>query len=140
MLRKSGNSIEEFSGKLRHTGLEGDLKKSEYYQLISEAQKMIHAQIPKENLSTDRVAAAETGLREEIFGGVNYERAVIYLMSNGCEWALKNGHGCLMCGHLAKQRRTDMAISADDYLKQFEREFEKMKFYSYFCIAFEATV
>lgn len=131
VLKKSGNSIEEFSGKLQHAGLEGDLKKSEYYQLISEVQKMIHAQIPKENFSTDKVAAAETGLREEIFGGVNYQRAVIYLMSNGCEWALKSAHGCVMCGHLAKQTRRDNAISVNDYLKQFDEEFEKIDFKSY---------
>jgi radical SAM enzyme (TIGR01210 family) len=131
VLKKSSNSIEKFSGKLRHSGLEGDLKKSEYYQLISEAQEIIHAQIPKENFSTDKVAAAETGLREEIFGGVNYKRAVIYLMSNGCEWALKSAHGCVMCGHLAKQIRQNKAISVDDYLKQFDEEFEKIDFKSY---------
>jgi len=131
VLRKAGNSIEEFSGKLQHDGLEGDLKKSEYYQLISEAQKMIHARIPEENFSTDKVAAAETGLREEIFGGVNYERAVIYLMSNGCEWALKSAHGCVMCGHVAKQTRRDKAIPVDDYLKQFDEVFEKIDFKKY---------
>lgn len=124
-------SCEELLGSLENTGLKGDLSRSQYYPLISEAQKIIHAQIPRENINTDKVAAVETGLREEIFEGVNYKRAVIYLMSNGCEWALKNGHGCLMCGHLAKQRRTDIAISANDYLKQFEREFEKIDFKEY---------
>jgi hypothetical protein len=36
-----------------------------------------------------------------------------------------------MCGHLAKQTRTDKPISVDDYLKQFEREFEKIDFKKY---------
>jgi radical SAM enzyme (TIGR01210 family) len=131
VLKKSAGRTEGFSWKLQHDGLEGDLKKSEYYQLISEAQRRIHAQIPRENFSTDKVAASETGLREEIFGGVNYERAIIYLMSNGCEWALKSAHGCVMCGHLAKQARRDIAIPVDDYLKQFGEEFEKIDFKRY---------
>lgn len=122
---------EEFVGNLQNTGLKGDLSKSQYYHLISEAQKIIHAQIPNGNCSTDKVAAVETGLREEIFEGVNYKRAVVYLMSNGCEWALKSAHGCMMCGHLAKQTRRDKPISVDDYLKQFEREFEKIDFKKY---------
>lgn len=131
MLAESNKWIEEFSGKLQNTGLEGDLKKSQYYKLISEAQKIIHAQIPKEKCSTDRVAAAEIGVREEIFNGANYKRAVVYLMSNGCEWALKSAHGCMMCGHLAKQIRNDKPISVEDYLRQFEEEFEKIDFENY---------
>lgn len=131
MLEKPEKSIEEFSGELQSAGLKGDLQKSQYYRLISEAQKIIHAQIPYENCSTDKVAAAETGLREEIFNGVNYKRAVVYLMSNGCEWALKSAHGCMMCGHLARQTRRDKPISVDNYLKQFEREFEIIDFKKY---------
>ncbi len=128
MLKKSDRSHEMFSGRLQSSGLEGDLKKSQYYQLISEAQRIIHAQIPKEKLSTDKVAGVETGIREEVFEGVNYRRAIIYLMSNGCEWALKSGHGCTMCGHLAKQTRRDRPISVDDYLRQFAEEFGKIDF------------
>ena len=128
MAKKSENSLEDFSGKLQNTGLKGDLKKSQYYQLISEAQKIIHAQIPEGNGVTDKVAAVETGIREEIFNGDNYKRAVVYLMSNGCEWALKSAHGCMMCGHIAKQTRMDDTISVGDYLKQFEHEFEKIDF------------
>lgn len=121
----------ELAGNLKSTGLEGDLKKSQYYHLVSEAQKLIHAQIPNENCNTDRVAAAEFGVREEIFQGENYKRAVVYLMSNGCEWALKNAHGCLMCGHLAKQTRTNKVIPVEDYLKQFGEEFELIDFRKY---------
>jgi hypothetical protein len=121
----------ELAGNLKSTGLEGDLKKSQYYHIVSEAQKIIHAQIPNENCITSKVAAAEVGVREEIFKGVNYKRAVVYLMSNGCEWALKSAHGCLMCGHLAKQTRREIAISVDDYLKQFEEEFELIDFQKY---------
>jgi radical SAM enzyme (TIGR01210 family) len=128
---KAKKSIEEYSGRLQNSGLKGELKKSQYYHLISEAQKIIHSQIPKERCITNKVAAAEIGLREEIFEGVNCRRAVIYLMSNGCEWALKSAHGCVMCGHLAKQTRSDQPISAEDYLKQFEEEFEKIDFKKY---------
>lgn len=131
MLEKSEKNIQELAGKLQNTGLKGELKKSQYYQLISETQKIIHAKIPKENCSKDRVAAEEIGVREEIFDGINYKRAVVYLMSNGCEWALKSAHGCMMCGHLAKQIRNDKPISIEDYLKQFEEEFEKIDFKKY---------
>lgn len=128
MSEKLEKNIQEMTGELQNTGLKGDLKKSQYYQLISEAQKIIHAQIPNGNGVTDKVAAVETGIREEIFNGGNYKRAVVYLMSNGCEWALKSAHGCMMCGHLAKQTRMDKSISVGDYLKQFEEEFEKIDF------------
>jgi radical SAM enzyme (TIGR01210 family) len=131
MPEKSKKCIEEYSGKLQNTGLKGELKKSQYYQLVSEAQKIIHSQIPNEKCSTNKVAAAEIGLREEVFEGVNYKRAVIYLMSNGCEWALKSAHGCIMCGHLAKQTRNEKPVSAEDYLRQFEEEFEKIDFKKY---------
>jgi radical SAM enzyme (TIGR01210 family) len=131
VLEKLKKCIEKFSGELQSAGLKGDLQKSQYYHLISEAQKIIHAQIPNENCSTDKVAAAEIGLREEIFNGGNYKRAVVYLMSNGCEWALKSAHGCTMCGHLAKQARRDKPISVEDYLKQFEEEFKQIDFKEY---------
>jgi radical SAM enzyme (TIGR01210 family) len=131
MRKKSAVAIEEFTGDLRNHSLKGDLERSRYYRLMAEAQEIIHSQIPQEKCSTDKVAAAELGLREEIFEGVNYKRAIIYLMSNGCEWALKGAHGCLMCGHLAKQARLDTTITASDYLKQFEEEFELIDFKKY---------
>jgi len=128
MSEKLEKNIQEMTGELQNAGLKGDLKKSQYYKLISEAQKIIHSQIPNGNGVTDKVAAVETGIREEIFNGGNYKRAVVYLVSNGCEWALKSAHGCMMCGHLAKQTRMDKSISVGDYLKQFEEEFEKIDF------------
>jgi radical SAM enzyme (TIGR01210 family) len=131
MSEESLNYNNELTGTLKSEGLEGELKRSQYYPLISEAQQIIHSKIPNEVCSTDRVAAAEVGQREEIFQGVNYKRAVVYLMSNGCEWALKNAHGCLMCGHLAKQTRRENTISVNDYLKQFEEEFELIDFEKY---------
>jgi radical SAM enzyme (TIGR01210 family) len=130
-LKKTQEHSGQLLGGLENTGLKGNLSKAQYYRLVSEAQKLIHAQIPKQECSTDRVAAAELGVREEIFNGFNYKRAVVYLMSNGCEWALKSAHGCSMCGHLAKQIRNDKPISVKDYLKQFEEEFETIDFEQY---------
>lgn len=124
------SNLERLLGKPQNAGLEGDLKESYYYKLISEVQKIIHAQIPEGNYETDKVASP-TDIREEIFDSVNYRRAVMYLMSNGCEWALKSAHGCTMCGHLAKQTRKDDTISVDNYLQQFEEEFEKIDFKKY---------
>ena len=130
MVTKSEKYTEELAGKLQNTGLEGDLKKAQYYKFIAEAQRIIHAQIPEENYSTDKVASP-TDIREELFDGVNYKRAVVYLMSSGCEWALKNAEGCTMCGHLARQARIDKTISVDDFLQQFEKAFQKIDFKKY---------
>ncbi len=131
MYNNQDSYTNKWTGKIKSDGLEGDLKRSEYYPLISEAQRIIHEKIPDDICCTDKVAAAEVGEREEIFEGINYKRAVVYLMSNGCEWAIKSAHGCLMCGHLAKQTRMDKTISAHDYLKQFEEEFELIDFEKY---------
>lgn len=130
MLEIKRTYFEELAGDLLNIGLEGELAKSNYYRLIAEAQRIIHAQIPKEIHTTNKVASP-TDIREEVFNGSNHQRAVIYLMSNGCEWALKSGQGCTMCGHLAKQTRQDKTISVDDFLRQFETEFDKIDFKRY---------
>jgi radical SAM enzyme (TIGR01210 family) len=129
MMKKSQAHIEKFTGELQNTALEGNLKKSHYYKFISEAQRIIHAQIPEEKYSANKVAS--TDFREEVFEGVNYKRVVVYLMSNGCEWALKNGNGCTMCGHLARQARRDKPFSVNDYLQQFEKEIKNIDFKRY---------
>ncbi len=129
MLKKSEKYGEDWQEKLQSTGLKGDLKQAEYYKQISEAQEIIHAKIPMENCNMKKTSHTE--FRDEIFGGVNHNRAVIFLISNGCEWALKHGHGCTMCGHLAKQVRRNSTISVDDHIQQFEKEFEKIDFVNY---------
>ncbi|WP_162551231.1 archaeosine biosynthesis radical SAM protein RaSEA [Paenibacillus tepidiphilus] len=105
----------------------GSKETVKYYRQIARAMEAIHAKIPKQQFHLNTVAT-ETDIREENFQGTNYQRAVMYLMSNGCEWALKNGNGCTMCGHLAKQTRSDTAISADNYIAQFENEFKWIPF------------
>jgi len=122
--------MEKLLGKIQNVGLEGVLKKSYYYKSISKIMNDIHSKIPIEDYNTKEVAFP-TDIREEIFDGINYKRAVMYLMSNGCEWALKGAHGCAMCGHLAKQARGYKEISVDDYLHQFEGEFERIDFKKY---------
>jgi len=124
------SNMEESLGKQQNVGLEGFLKKSYYYKSISKIMSIIHSKIPLGDYDTKAVASP-TNIREELFDGVNYKRAVMYLMSNGCEWALKGAHGCTMCGHLAKQTRMGEEISVDDYLHQFEGEFEKIDFKEY---------
>jgi radical SAM enzyme (TIGR01210 family) len=124
------NNLEELLGKPQNTGLEGNLRTSHYYKIISEFQRNIHSKIPEGNYNTNKVAAP-VDIREELFNGINYKRAVMYLMSNGCEWALKSAHGCTMCGHLAKQTRKNNTISVNDYLQQFKEEFEKIDFKNY---------
>lgn len=120
-------NLEKMLGVWRQSEQEGELKKAGYYKFISELLQGIHARIPRERYNTDKVAAP-THIREEVFAGVNYKRAVMFLLSNGCEWALKDGNGCTMCGHLAKQVRSDAYISETDYLHQFDEEFRKIDF------------
>ncbi len=121
------DKYEEILGKYHGQGLEDALKESRYYQVISDLMKMIHAKIPREEYNVSKVPVS-TNIREEHFQGQNYQRAVMYLMSNGCEWALKNSNGCTMCGHLAKQRRRDDLIKAEDFILQFQKEFESIDF------------
>jgi uncharacterized Fe-S cluster-containing MiaB family protein len=41
----------------------------------------------------------------------------MYLMSNGCEWAMKKTHGCTMCGHFVKQTGKDTTISPEEHIQ-----------------------
>ena len=113
-------------GELQDFNL-GEVQKARYYRLISQLLENLHSQIPNETYDTQRVAAP-TDIREEFFEGGNYQRAVMFLLTNGCEWALKGGHGCTMCGHLAKQVRSIKPITAQSYLHQFNEEFHKIDF------------
>ncbi len=103
---------------------------AEFYEKISGIMEKIHNTIPKENYKLNQIAK-EIEIREECFDHQNYKRVVIYLQSNGCEWALKNGNGCTMCGHLAKQAIHEKKITIEDYMSQFENEFKKFDFEKY---------
>ena len=120
-------NIEQLLGGIQDFDFSGNSKKARYYKFISELLEHIHAKIPTETYDTQKVAAP-TEIREEIFAGINYKRAVMFLLSNGCEWALKDGHGCTMCGHLARQTRTAEAVSTAEYMHQFNEEFDKIDF------------
>ncbi len=121
------SNIENIVGPLQSHGLEKEFINNQYYKIISKMQEYIHKKIPEENFNTS-VVAAPTDYRKEVFNGVNYSRAVIYLLTNGCEWALKSGHGCTMCGHLGKQARKTQSIVPDDLINQFNGEFSKIDF------------
>lgn len=117
--------IEELLGGSEYIRLKEE--RFRYYKYISDLQQSIHSQIPKEDYNTS-VVPVPTDFREENFKGTNHRRAVIYLMSNGCEWALKDGHGCTMCGHLARQTRRLEIIAPEEYYRQFVSEFKKVDF------------
>lgn len=87
-----------------------------YYRLLSATLARIHARIPLPQ-AADIVPPAPD-VREEFFDGASRERLVVYLMSQGCDWALRKAHGCTMCGHLAKQTRR-LAIPAGGHERQF---------------------
>jgi len=127
-MKKILENIEKWLGGVQHTPMGGE--RSQYYKYISHLQELIHKQIPMESYNTAKVPVA-ADIREENFKGKNDKRAVMYLMSNGCEWALKDGSGCTMCGHLAKQTRRDKSISAKEFYQQFISEFKKIDFRKY---------
>jgi archaeosine synthase beta-subunit len=91
---------------------------SHYSSFIAECMNTLHARIPLD-AAPDLDKPAHVEFREEWFQGDSVRRAVVFLLTNGCEWALKSGHGCTMCGHLAKQTRTHEPISADHFVGQF---------------------
>ncbi|MCP4213573.1 MAG: archaeosine biosynthesis radical SAM protein RaSEA [bacterium] len=119
--------VEKHAGELRSDGLSHELSNNRYFKIISDIQKHIHSQIPEEKFDTTEVAKP-TEVRREIFEGVYHKRAVVFLMSNGCEWALKDAHGCTMCGHIGKQTRRIESIPAEDFIHQFNEEFDRFDF------------
>lgn len=117
-------------GNLQNISMETTEEESYYYKVIGDIMKEIHANIPLEEFDTAQVPVP-TNIREENFQGVNYQRAVMYLLSNGCEWALKNANGCTMCGHLARQTRRTESIREEDLIHQFKKEFARIDFSKY---------
>ncbi len=118
--------LEDQLGVLVNDGLEGELEQSRYYSMVADIMGMIHSTIPKRDFDTAKVAC-KTQYRQENFKGKKYNRAVMYLLSNGCEWALKAANGCTVCGHIARQTLKDR-IPTDDFLNQFLDEFSRIDF------------
>ncbi|MCU0287794.1 MAG: ACP S-malonyltransferase [Acidobacteria bacterium] len=117
-------------GSLQPSGLSGSLAETRCNKTIAGFQQGIHILIPPADFKTTEIATVPQ-IREEVFEGINYKRSVIFLMSNGCEWALNSAHGCTMCGHLAKQIRRGTPIPAEDFITQVSREFERHDFKNY---------
>ena len=105
----------------------GNLSASQYYSFIANFMKRLHSGIPPSD-PPDVRRPAHIEIREEYYRGNYVKRAVIFLLSNGCEWALKSAYGCTMCGHIAKQVRSQQPISADDFIVQFNTAFSSMDF------------
>lgn len=106
--------------------LYNELRSNSYYEPFAKLQKYIHSKIPKHYFDLNKIAKSE--IREEFFIDDNYKRIVFFLLTNGCEWALKTAHGCTMCGHLGKQARLQENISDKFIINQFFSEFDKANF------------
>lgn len=106
---------------------DGPLRRAPYIPFIAAVMRHLHSRIPREEFVLSRVPTP-VDYREEYFQGRNRRRAVLFLLSNGCEWALKGAHGCTMCGHLAKQTMSPVPLRTEDILTQFLGEFEKIDF------------
>ena len=105
----------------------GPLSSAQYVLFISKVMRVLHSRIPEEHRDLSEVPAP-VDYREERFENENRRRAVLFLLSNGCEWALAGANGCTMCGHLAKQTRSLAPLSADELMSQFMGEFAKIDF------------
>lgn len=114
-------------GPLKNVEESTCLSASQYYTFIAEFMRYLHSGIPP-NDYLDFRKPAHIEIRDSFFRGKNTKRAVVFLLSNGCEWALKNANGCTMCGHIAKQARKDQPISTDDFVTQFENAFSSIDF------------
>lgn len=108
---------------------EGSFNGAQYYKSISEIMGKIHSEIDENKFNLIKPAMVD--FREEVFQGKNQKRVVIYLMSNGCEWALKNGNGCTVCGHLAKQTREKSMLTSKQHIEQFLNALESIDFKKY---------
>lgn len=116
-----------FLGPMESVQDAGSLSASQYYSFIAQFMQHIHSGIPPYD-PPDVRRPAHFEIREEYFQGKYVKRAVIFLLSNGCEWALKSAYGCSMCGHIAKQTRSKEPISADDFIVQFKTAFSTIDF------------
>ena len=113
-------------GKLEHLQMDGSNVTSSYYKRISDIMHKLHSQIPTQQYNKF-ITPCKAQYREEFFQGVNLQRAVIYLLSGGCQWALSDGNGCTMCGHLTEQTRKN-DLTSKNFIEQFKNEFNKIDF------------
>lgn len=104
------------------------LSGSHYSSFIADLMRTIHSSIPPNNGPPDFAKPAHVETREDRYQGRITRRAVVFLLTNGCEWALRSASGCTMCGHIAKQARTDRPISADQFISQFTAAFSTIDF------------
>ena len=111
---------------LKDCSFDNTVYKNSYYQVLSDLQDKIHAQIPDQIFDMSQVASTE--IRGEYFNGTYLKRAVIFLRTNGCEWAVQQGHGCTMCGHIAKQQFRNRTLSNDTVIEQFTNCLEQINF------------
>jgi radical SAM enzyme (TIGR01210 family) len=114
-------------GKIKLIEKSDHLSNSQYYSFIGKFMEYLHSSIPS-NQTASSSSPAHIEIREEFFRGKNSKRAVIFIITNGCEWALKSAHGCTMCGHLAKQALNQKQISSEDFVTQFESAFSTIDF------------
>jgi radical SAM enzyme (TIGR01210 family) len=103
------------------------LSRSFYHSFIADVMRKLHAEIPPMAPPEWR-HPAHVEIRQDYFRGASVKRAVVFLLSNGCEWALRSANGCTMCGHIAKQARTDRPFPPDYFVEQFVRAHASLDF------------
>jgi archaeosine synthase beta-subunit len=123
----SSQQAPDFPGQIKHVDDSPNLSRSHYHSFIADFMGVLHSTIPP--LPPPELhQPARVEFRQEYFRGRSVTRAVMFLLTNGCEWALRSAHGCTMCGHIAKQSRADQPFPAEHFIDQFAPAFASLDF------------
>jgi len=112
----------------RGTSLKLQDQKEKLKRRIITLNKETKRCIPSKSFDLRSVAHSE--IKVGCLNKKKIKRVIIILRSPGCGWALTDGGGCTMCGHLAGTLRGE-EIPAETYINQFLEEFESFD-YSYY--------
>lgn len=112
----------------RGTSLKVQNQKERLKRRIITLNKETKRCIPSKQYDLRSVAHSE--IKAGCLNRKKIRRVIIILRSPGCEWAVTDGGGCTMCGHLAGALG-GKEIPAETYIAQFLREFKAFD-YSHF--------
>ncbi|GAH72750.1 unnamed protein product, partial [marine sediment metagenome] len=83
----------------RESSLKLQNQKKKLKKRITTLNKKIRRCVPSKSFDLRSVAHSE--IKVGCLNKKKIKRVIIILRSPGCEWALGDGGGCTMCGHLA---------------------------------------
>lgn len=97
----------------------------QYGKRLSGVIKDIHNKIPCHSENNVRT---HIDLRKETMNGVEYNRTVLFLLSNPCEWSVNDSGGCFICGHLSKSNVVKQHYAPERIVDTFKLQFDAIDF------------